>query len=200
MTFLPISEPDRLSITKLHASASDMEVARTWAKHLVKKKWFRKPWSRGATYSHQSAYVTAIVVAYGRVFASGRGGVNFPKRLIDYDAAEWALHGRLLEMRHKVYAHSDLDKWSVRPWKHEDFETVLLGQPIHFIEESELAMLIGMTERLQTAIGCRYAEIIARYRVANPSLSTKSRIDQVMEAIQNLEVGENLAIRIQEPD
>ena len=200
MAFLPISDRDRLTITKLHASASDLGSVRVWAEHLIKKKWFRKPWSRGATYIHQSAYVTALVSAYGRVFAGGRGGFGFPRRLIDYDTNEWALHERLLDMRNKVYAHSDLDKWTVDPWQYHDFETVVLGQPIHLIEESELTKLIGMTERLQAAIGQRYAEILAPYRAAHATPPTKSCVDQAMEAIEQLEVGEMLAIRFDDED
>src|SRR4051812_29782677 len=103
MTFLNLSERDQLDITKLHASASDLYRARTWAEYLLKKKWYRKPWSGGATYGHQSAYITAIVVAYGRVFAPGRNGQKFPSKLIDYGAEDWALHERLLEMRNAVY-------------------------------------------------------------------------------------------------
>ncbi len=68
MAFLEISERDRLEMTKLHASISDLSKAVTWVKHVMKKKWYRGPWSRGQTYSHQSAYITSIVMAYGRVF------------------------------------------------------------------------------------------------------------------------------------
>lgn len=196
MAFLPISEHDRLTITKLHASASDLGTARTWAEHLLKKKWFRKSWSRGKTYGHQSAYVTALVVAYGRVFATGRGGFGFPKRLIDYNTDEWALHERLLETRNKVYAHSDLDKWTVKPWRVEGFETVVLGEPTHLIEEQDLTMLVAMTARLQAAIGRRTAEILASYRAAEQKPARTSRVDQAINVIGQLEVGEMLAIRL----
>ena len=196
MTFLPLSDRDRLVITKLHASGSDLAAASGWATHLLKKKWFRKPWSRGATYSHQSAYITAIVAAYGRVFASGRGGFGFPMRLIDYDGAEWALHKRLLEMRHKIYAHSDLEKWTVKPWQHDDFETVILGQPIHLIEQEDLERFVQMTDRLRTAIGGRYHDVLASYRRGEGAPSVTSQIDLAMQAIGHLEVGESLAIRV----
>lgn len=196
MSFLPLSERDRLTITKLHASASDLTAASAWAAHLLKKKWFRKPWSRGATYSHQSAYITSIVVAYGRVFANGRGGFGFPVRIVDYDATELDLHKRLLDMRHKVYAHSDLERWTVRPWQHEDFDTVILGQPIHLIEQEDLERFVTMTARLLTAIGQRYEDILAPYKASAESCSMTSKIDLAMQAIGQLEVGESLAIRI----
>lgn len=64
MSFLPIEERDQRLLTKLQASSSDLGFAQVcWAEHLLAKKWFRMPWSRGKIYTHQSAYVTAIVVA-----------------------------------------------------------------------------------------------------------------------------------------
>ncbi len=197
MAFLEIDERDRLDMTKLHASISDLHKAVTWARHILKKKWYRGPWSRGQTYSHQSAYITSIVMAYGRVFSSGRNGRKFPERLIDYDDDDWALHQRLLEMRNAVYAHSSLDRFTVKPWKVDDFETTVIGEPLNKIEEPDLQRLIAMAERLQAAASKRYSAIVAPYleasRATDPDAST---VDRAMEAIGQLEVGEVLAIPI----
>ncbi|KTT99045.1 hypothetical protein NS355_07855 [Sphingomonas yabuuchiae] len=197
MAFLEISERDRLDMTKLHASISDLSKAVTWAQHVMKKKWYRGPWSRGQTYSHQSAYITSIVMAYGRVFASGRNGRRFPEKLIQYDDSEWALHHRLLEMRNAVYAHSSLDRFTVKPWKVDDFETTVIGEPINKIEETDLKRLIVMAERLQSAASKRYAEIVGPYRQSSRASDSKaSALDRAMEAIGQLEVGEAIAIPI----
>jgi hypothetical protein len=199
MAYLNLSERDRLDITKLHASVSDLHNAQTWAKHLLKKKWYRRPWSRGATDSHQSAYITAIVVAYGRVFSTGRNGRKFPAKLIDYDSDDWELHERMLRMRHEIYAHSALDKWTVKPWKVDDFETTVIGEPMNIIEEADLRRLVAMTQRLRSAAVHRTAEIMAPYKtIGIPSAPLRSSIDLAMEAIGQLEVGEALALPVPE--
>ena len=199
MAFLEISGRDRLDLTMLHAAMSDLNQATIWAEHIMKKKWYRRPWSRGATYSHQSAYVTAIVMAYGRVFSKGRNGRRFPEKLIDYDADDRALHERLLDMRNAVYAHSALDQWTVKPWKVDRFETTVIGQPVNVIEEADLQRLIAMAARLRTAASKRYAAIVAPYKAAaTASGEGKPAIDLAMHAIGQLEVGQVLAIPIAE--
>lgn len=201
MSYLPIGERDQRLLTKLHASASDLSYARFWAEHLLAKKWFRMPWSRGKIYRHQSAYVTAIVVAYARVFAPGRGGYPFPQRLVKFDDDERQLHERLLGMRHKIYAHSDLDKWSVKPWKQGEFETTVINEPIHVIEAGDLKRLVGMIGGLHQTIGARYRAILVPYREGGAvDLGRQSTLDAITRALDELDVGEMIAIRVAPDD
>ena len=193
-----LSDNDRRAFTKLYASADDIVVARRWAEHIQKKNWFRQPWSRGTIYLHQSAYVTALVVAYGRVFEVGRGGFDFPKRLIPYDAAERDLHKRLLELRNKVHAHSDLDKWNVRPWHAHGFSTAIVGKPKHLIEETDIALFLAMTEKLLVNIAARKEEILRAYIVEHDRGPTSNPLDRASDAMGELEVGESLMIRFNE--
>lgn len=160
---LPLSERDKRLYTKLYASARDIGFARACAEHIRKKAWYGRPWSRGTIYFQQSAYVTSLVVSYARPFATGRNGYAFPARLIPYTPDEMALHTDLLDRRNKVHVHSDLDKWNVRPWRSEDFETVIIGEPWLIIGQPQIELFLTMTERLQTAISRRMTEIIAAY-------------------------------------
>lgn len=197
MSYLQLGERDQRLLTKLHASASDLSHARFWAEHLLAKKWFRMPWSRGKIYAHQSAYVTAIVVAYARVFATGRGGYAFPQRLVKFDDDERLLHERLLGMRHKIYAHSDLDKWSVKPWKRGEFETAVINEPIHVIDADNLKRLVEMIDGLHETIGVRYRAVLGPYLEGGAvDLSQQSAVDAVTVAMEELEVGERIAIRV----
>lgn len=197
MSYLSIGERDQRLLTKLHASASDLSYARFWAEHLLAKKWFRMPWSRGKIYRHQSAYVTAIVVAYARVFAHGRGGHSFPQRLVKFDDRERQLHDRLLGMRHKIYAHSDLDKWSVKPWKQGEFATAVIYEPIHVIEADDLKLLVDMIDGLHETIRDRYRAVLAPYLDERAvDLSQQTTVDAITAAMEELEVGEMIAIRV----
>ncbi|MGE0280663.1 MAG: hypothetical protein AB7P20_08630, partial [Rhizobiaceae bacterium] len=114
---LELTDHDRKTLTKLYSAAADIAFARQFGEMLIKRKLYNKrPFGRGTIYAQQAAFVTALVTAYGRVFFSGRGGHNFPNRLLPYNAEETALHKRLLDLRKKVYANSDEEKRSIRPW------------------------------------------------------------------------------------
>jgi hypothetical protein len=194
MAIVQLGEREARLFTKLYVSANDISLARQWAEHLQKKKWYRRPWSRGKIYLHQSAYVTAIVVAYGRVFAPGRGQFNFPERLIPYDVAEWDLHKRLLELRHSVHAHSDLDKWRVEPWEVGGFRTTIVGQPIHLIEKADVELFLVMTKKLLDGIADRQEQILGVCGAPVAEGSLDERLIRLTEAMERLEVGETMVI------
>ena len=153
------------------------------------------PWSRGKIYFHQSAYVTTLVVSYGRVFEVGKRGYNFPRKLLKYEAAEKALHAKLLTLRNKVHAHSDLDQWSVRPWHADGFNTEIVGQPFHVIEEADIQLFLAMTSKLLTRINARREEIVAPYRAATQLSSDRIDFVQLEAALEQLQVGESVFIR-----
>jgi hypothetical protein len=166
---IALSENDKLLVTKLHASGADIRQARAYAFEIMKKNWFRMPWSRGKGYFHQGAYVTALVVSYGRPFATGRGGYRFPSKLIPYSQQELELHQRLLKQRSKIYAHSDLDHWNIRPFKEDEnyFETIIVGQPFHVLEREDVELFLRMTSKLVDSIHGRYSQILKQYGSGN---------------------------------
>lgn len=87
-------------------------------------------------------------------------------------------------MRNAVYARSSLDRFTVKPWKVDDFKTTVIGEPINKIEETDLERLIVMAERLRSAASKRYAEIVGPYRQSSRASDSKaSALDRAMEAI-----------------
>ncbi|RYF39646.1 MAG: hypothetical protein EOO38_22990 [Cytophagaceae bacterium] len=160
---LALSEHDARLYKKLWASSRDITLAQQYAEHINKKGWYRQPWSKGAIYFQQSAYVTSMVVSYGRPFATGRNGVSFPGRLLGYTGADKALHEKMLTLRHEIYAHSDPGHWTTIPWRSEGFETVIFKKPPLLIEQVEVIQFIAMTGPLLTRINARIHEIMARY-------------------------------------
>lgn len=161
---IELSPRDRTLYAKLYASFSDVALARRCAEHIKAKGWYRRPWSRGSIYFQQSAFVTSLVVSYSRPFSPGRGGLAFPKRLIPYNPNQWALHDQLIGQRNEVYAHSDLERWTVRPWRSADFETTIVGQPILVLEPPQIEAFLEMTEPLMNAIRSRMDEIHGSHR------------------------------------
>lgn len=160
---LKLSDRHRAEYSKLYASSSDVGFARQCASHIRKKGWFRSPWSRGTIYFQQSAYVTALIVSYARPFSIGRSGLHFPKRLIPYNEGQMELHRNFLDRRNKVYAHSDSDKWDIRPWRSADFETTIVGQPWLIVGKEEIDLFLEMTTGLLAAIANREKQILSAY-------------------------------------
>jgi hypothetical protein len=187
MHALPLSDTDRKLFKKLYASAQDIRMARHCAEHIEKKQLYRPPYARGKIYLNQGTYVTALVVAYGRVFAGGRGGYGFPKRLMPYDADELALHERLLLLRNKIYAHSDLDIWQAEPWRVDGMRAAKISQPIYAIDEPDIARFLGMTEKLLARIKARESEILEPYEAAIPHEPGSRSSDEFKTFLEHLE-------------
>lgn len=160
---LALSEHDAQLYKKLWASARDIRLAQQYAEHIDKKDWYREPWSRGTGYFQQSAYVTSMVVSYGRPFITGRTGIAFPKRLVRYGPDDASLHRKLLTLRNEIYAHSDPEHWTTIPWRSEGLETVVFKEPKLLIVKAEVVQFIAMTGPLLTRINARIHEIMASY-------------------------------------
>lgn len=100
-------------------------------------------------------YETTFVVSYGRAFTKNRG-TNFPivplKRIgVALTPSERALHESILDLRHKVYAHSDEAFAHVRLDMHEmDIDRNTLRYPHfqfdHGLEFAELFKRIAAVE------------------------------------------------------
>lgn len=165
MPEIVLSNHEAKTFTRLHFAAEDLAHARMWARQLLDKNWVSKgPWSRGKGYLHQSAFVTAMIVAYGRVFSIGKSGMTFPKKLIPYDADEMSFHDFLLEMRNKTYAHSDLENRSARPWGLGDQSTVISVFNIYELSRDQVERFLKITEKLQDSIRDKCEEILEPYQ------------------------------------
>ncbi|WP_338835165.1 hypothetical protein [Bradyrhizobium septentrionale] len=112
---------------------------------------------RGSVPIQQTAFTTTLIVAYARPFAAGRGNIDFPKRLLQYDDKEAALHQRLLKLRNQEYAHSDASTISVKPLK----GVICSIQSIRDLRfaPAELKLFLGMTTGLFSRIHERMEEI-----------------------------------------
>ena len=125
-----LNEKDKQLCDKLYVSGRDIAFAQQCAALILKKSWHCKPWERrGSVYFQQSVYVTALVVSYGRAFTKSKGWPQLTEGRLGYSRAEKKLHKKLLELRNKVYAHSDSEKYSIRPWRSGSFSTDIVSEP-----------------------------------------------------------------------
>lgn len=157
------SEKDHKMYGKLEAAIQDLESASSYGGFILKKAWKAKPWSRGSTYLQQSAFVTAMVVAYGRAFTRSDGWPSLPKEILDiYEDKEAEVHARTMNLRHKLCAHSDSVNYGIRPWKsdhHSDIHT----HPIFEVDHADIQTLQNMCRKMVSAISDRMSKIKEGY-------------------------------------
>lgn len=161
---VPLSPEDEKVYGKLFASCNDLAFSRYCLGLITRKKWHHSPWEkRGTVYLQQSAFTSALVVSYGRVFTRSRGWRNLSVDLGHFDGQELACHDRIMQLRHSVFAHTDSEHYSVRPWRIGDFSTDIVGAPILRITEEDAGLLDNMTNKLLVAMQARMKAILAAY-------------------------------------
>lgn len=69
------------------------------------------------------------------------------------------MHRRLLDVRHRIYAHSDADSYLVEPYRSRNQATAVTTQPVIVLTRSETELIRRMTEMLRVAFTTRLQEI-----------------------------------------
>ena len=154
---VPLSPADEKLYSKLYVSSSDIAFARYCASVILRKGWHARPWERrGTIYQQQAAFTTALITAYARPFTYSKGWPKLPPDLIAaYSGRELALHEKLIDLRHTVYAHSDSKNYSIRPWHAEDFSTDIVGAPVLRITSEEATLFQAMSSELLASIALK---------------------------------------------
>ncbi len=148
---------------KLHSASWDLNFAAQHGSFIQKRGWKAKPWGRGSTYLQQSAFVTAMIISYGRAFGGSNKLSEFPKKLLDtYSSEEMKLHKSIITLRNKVYAHSDSESYSVRPWK-SNFHSDIESFPIFEFDLTDTTVLIDMARIMMKAIRSEMQQIKSKY-------------------------------------
>jgi len=156
-----LPDDDAKLYSRLHVSSLDLDFAQYCAGVILRKGWHYQPWEkRGTIYLQQSAFMSALVVAYTRPFKKSRHWPNFPPDLREFDGEENTLHDHMIELRDTVYAHSDSNNYSVTPWRSGKFSTDIVGAPAFRISAEEAALLNQMIDKLQLAIRRRMNQIV----------------------------------------
>ena len=143
---------------KLHVSLIDLEFVEHHARYLLTHELFRgHEKGNEELYKQQTAFVSALKVAYGRIFTTSKGLPHFPMRLTQYTEEEKKLHEKWLEDRNKLFAHSDAD--SHRLFKSRTM--VIRMTPMYHLNKSEVELILVMAEKLRGASVRRINEIDA---------------------------------------
>ena len=149
----------------LYVSSRDLELAQYYVGVILKKGWHYQPWEkRGTIYLQQSAFMSALVIAYARPFTKSRWGKKFSLDYVldvvkEFNSAENKFHERMMDLRDTVYAHSDSKCYSVTPWRNEEFSTDIVSAPALRINAEKAALLQQMIKKLQLAIDRMMSQI-----------------------------------------
>ena len=144
------------------ASTYDFSQANFCARYLLKKGWHGQPWERrGTIYQQQTAFVTNLVIAYGRPFVKSEGWPGFPWRLTNFDSKQRDLHKRLLRRRNKIFAHSDSENFNFRPIIWRDLHTTIEQSPSYHLTAEDTECVRVMTSDVIKAISFRLKQLHA---------------------------------------
>ena len=161
---ISLNERDKQLHAKLYVACLDIAFAQQCAETILKKGWHYDPWEkRGSIYFQQSVFMTALVVSYARAFAHSKGWPRLPKRLLGYSREEDALHKRLLALRNSVYAHSDSESYSIRPWRSGSFSTDIVGQPFLKLSRDDTILFVNMTQKAVSAIYAKRDNLLSKH-------------------------------------
>jgi hypothetical protein len=137
------TDPSERQRHRQNLACQDFRLAKDFAQHLIKKKWHKSEWTvRPTTRIHQTAYTTAFVVTYCRPFTRGEGWKILNIDTVGLTAEERSLHKDLLDLRHKVHAHTDHEKHDRELWTSKES-----GKPFYIISRPPMHLDRDQLER-----------------------------------------------------
>src|SRR4051812_25471137 len=105
---IQVNSVDKGLYDRLYVSRVDLSSASYCLAIIIKKGWHFAPGERrGSIYEQQTAFTTALVVAYSRPFSNSHGWPKFPPALMRFDQGELDLHKSIIKRRNSIFAHSD---------------------------------------------------------------------------------------------
>jgi hypothetical protein len=145
---------------RLWTSRNDLENARAFAKHILKKRLHQGHIRSKGAYFQSEAFATALVTSYARAFNEPR---NWESKLLSFvnpTKEQLELHELILKARNQLFAHSDLRNYKVTPGRlgHRRMETV---ESKYFdFDGDQVTRLELFIIRLHEAINLRMANMV----------------------------------------
>lgn len=132
---------------RLFLAVEDFRFSTYYLTYLLKHRLHNHPWERRWTvYQRQTAFTLALVVSYCKPF-NGRSPLS-EKILRSFTLKQKELHGKIMRLRNKIFAHSDPGEFAVKPSGGRAWIGSILSFPPYMIPRSELNMLNPMLKKL----------------------------------------------------
>jgi hypothetical protein len=144
------TDDERAIATHGHRVAlNDFSHADAFAALLIKRKWFGRFYAGvSAREVQQLALCTAFVVTYARPF-SDNDRWKFRIKGCGLDAAQRALHSRLVDLRNEVFAHSDAKHHDYRVHESGSLTFGIITTPAMHLDEDTLTQARSLLQHLK---------------------------------------------------
>lgn len=164
---LYMNKEDARVYGKLSAAEYDLSQASRYGRFILAKGWNVMPWSvdeMGETYLQQVAFITAMMISYGRAFTNSDGYGRFPIDILNvFDADERAQHEVFITLRNEVYAHTDSATYQVVPITNEGGVSDIMRVKHQHVDHDSIRMLIDMCKNMNETLAKKRKEIRSRY-------------------------------------
>lgn len=161
---LVMDDHDASRYGRLYVARSDLDLARAYAVHIMKKGWFTPSFMRRRSVPlQQNAFTSGMIISYGRVYSNSSGRPDLPDKITSLSSAERILHKQIRALRNKVIAHADAEMYTTQPWSSGEFSTHIVGYPYPHFSKAELTMFLGMTARTIENIQSAQRKILTKY-------------------------------------
>jgi hypothetical protein len=145
---------------RLWTSRTDLEKAREFAKHILKKRLHQGHVRTKGAYFQSEAFATALIVSYARAFNEPK---NWETKLLSFVNAteeQLELHKLILKARNQLFAHSDLRNYKVTPGR-LGFQRMETIESKYFdFDQDQVTRLELFIIRLHVAINLRMTLIV----------------------------------------
>jgi hypothetical protein len=133
---------------RLWASRNDLEKAKSYADHILKKRLHSGHIRSKGAYFQAGAFNTVLILAYVRAFIDPKDWENKLLALSLPTTEQLALHQTVKKMRNELFAHSDIRHYDITPgrWGNRRTETV---DATHFeLTVDQVSLLSNYIQRL----------------------------------------------------
>jgi hypothetical protein len=145
---------------RLWTSRTDLEKARAFAKHILKKRLHQGHVRTKGAYFQSKAFATALVTSYARAFNEPR---NWESKLLSFvnpTEEQLELHELIMKARNQLFAHSDLRNYKVTPGR-RGFQRMEIIESKYFdFDGDQVSRLELFIIRLHVAINLRMPLIV----------------------------------------
>lgn len=145
---------------RLWTSRNDLEKARAFAKHILKKRLHQGHIRSKGAYFQSEAFATALITSYARAFNEPK---NWESKLLSFvnpTKEQQALHDLILKARNQLFAHSDLRNYKVTPGRLGHQRMEIVESKYFDFDSDQVTQLELFIIRLHGAINLRMANMV----------------------------------------
>ena len=168
---LPASQQKKY--LQLWTSRNDLEKARAFAKHILKKRLHQGHVRSKGAYLQSEAFAAALITSYARAFNDPK---NWEAELLSFVAPsneQLELHKLILRARNQLFAHTDLRLHKVMPARLGHVRLKIVDSKYFDFDGDQVRQLEQFIVQMHGAINLRIANMVDLAWVNSQAHTTK---------------------------